>query len=200
MSLMPYEDQARFEEMDAVMKLYVKNVNPTAIARELGIRRVDVLEHVDNWRKSAVHSETMKDRVDELISTMDEHYGILIQKAYEIIEEVDRPLDEDEKRKETMTRSQMLSQKKGALDLIAKLEKDRIDILQKSGLLEAADLGDELVDMEERQRSLIKIITEELCNSCKPRVMARIHAVMQGHTDAPVVVESEIVDGEIIDE
>src|SRR5690349_7770841 len=110
MSLMPIESP-RFEEMNDVVELYIKNVNPTKIAKQLGLRRVDVLNHIEEWRKSAVGTEVMKDRVEELITSMDTHYSMLIQKAYEIIEEVDRPLDEDEKRKETLTRSQMLSQK-----------------------------------------------------------------------------------------
>lgn len=192
MSLMPsYDDSPHFQEMHEVVKLYIKNVNPTVIARELGIRRVDVLKYIEEWKQSAVGSQAMKDRVDELITTMDEHYSVLIQKAYEIIEEVDRPLDEDERRKETMTRSQMLSQKKGALDLIAKLEKDRIDILQKSGLLEAADLGDELAAMEEQKQMLIQILSEELCSHCKPKVMARISGAM---TNNVTVVDAEVVD------
>lgn len=192
MSLMTIDDDSRFEEMHEVIKLYIKNVNPTAIAREVGIRRVDVLAHIEEWRKTVVGSQIMKDRVDELISTMDEHYSLLIQKAYEIIDEVDRPLDEDEKRKETMTRSQMLSQKKGALDLIAKLEKDRIDILQKSGLLEAADLGDELAAMEEQKQMLIQILSEELCDHCKPKVMGRISGAMSNKN--VTIVDAEIVD------
>lgn len=189
MTLERIDESKRFAEMHDVVQLYIKNVNPTKIARELGLRRVDVLKHIEDWKATAVGSQAMKDRVDELITTMDEHYSMLIQKAYEIIEEVDRPLDEDERRKETMTRSQMLSQKKGALDLIAKLEKDRIDILQKSGLLEAADLGDELAAMEEQKQMLIHILSEELCDHCKPKVMARISGQSQ-----QVTVDVEVLD------
>lgn len=183
MSLMPVE-APRFEEMQSVVELYVQNINPTQIAKQLGLRRVDVLRHIEEWKNSAAGMEVMKDRVETLIATMDEHYSTLIRKAYEIIEEVDRPLDDDEKRKETMTRSQMLSQKKGALDLIAKLEKDRIDILQKSGLMEMDHLGDELAEMEEQKAAILSIFEEEgvLCPSCKPRVLGRLAGVLGGGT------------------
>lgn len=178
---MPVETP-RYDEMRDVVELYVQNVNPTQIARQLGLRRVDVLNHIDDWRKSAVGMEFMKDRVETLLAGMDEHYSTLIRKAYEIVEEVDRPLDEDEKKKETMTRSQMLSQKKGALDLIAKLEKDRIDILQKSGLMEIDHLGDELAEMEEQKAAIMSIFEEEgvLCPACKQKVMGRLAAVLGG--------------------
>lgn len=172
----------RYDEMRDVVELYVQNVNPTQIAKQLGLRRVDVLKHIEEWKESAAGMEVMKDRVETLIASMDEHYSTLIRKAYEIVEEVDRPLDEDEKKKETMTRSQMLSQKKGALDLIAKLEKDRIDILQKSGLMEIDHLGDELAEMEEQKAAILSIFEEEgvLCPSCKPKVLGRLAKVMGG--------------------
>lgn len=178
MSLLPAESP-RYEEMQQVVELFVQNVNPTQIAKRLGLRRVDVLNHIDEWKSSAAGMEVMKDRVETLIATMDEHYSTLIRKAYEIVDEVDTLAKSD---KETMTRSQMLSQKKGALDLIAKLEKDRIDILQKSGLLEMDHLGDELAQMEEQKAAILSIFEEDgiLCQHCKQKVMGRLAAVMGG--------------------
>lgn len=175
MSLMPAE-QPRFEEMQQVVELYIKNVNPTSIAKQLGIRRVDVLQHVEDWKNSAVGTEVMKDRVEELVATMDEHYSMLIQKAYEVIEEVDRPEEEDPdgKRKETMTRSQMLSQKMNAIKTIADLEAKRIDMLQKSGLLEAADMGDQLAEMEEQYERVMNILQEHLCDECAPKILSAL--------------------------
>lgn len=187
MSLMPVEDP-RWEEMNEVIRLHIQNTNPTKIAKTLGIRRVDVLAHIEEWRRSVVGSEVMKERVHELITTMDEHYSMLIQKAYEIIDEVD---ELGKSGKETMTRSQMLSQKKGALDLIAKLEKDRIDILQKSGLLEAADLGDELAKMEEEKQLILSVLAHDLCENCKPHVMGKVGAMLSDNAKGTVVVVSE---------
>lgn len=181
MSLMPVETP-RYDEMRDVVELYVQNVNPTQISKKLGLRRVDVLNHIAEWKESAAGMEVMKERVETLIATMDEHYSTLIRKAYEIVEEVDS-IDRSSE-KETMTRSQMLSQKKGALDLIAKLEKDRIDILQKSGLMEIDHLGDELAEMEEQKAAILSIFEEEgmLCPSCKPRVLGRLAGVLGGGT------------------
>lgn len=188
MSLMSFDDGQRYQEMFDVVKLFVQNKKPTEIARELGLRRLDVINHIEEWRKSAVHSEMMKDRVDDLIGIMDEHFGILIQKAYEVIDEVDTPQDS---RKETMTRSQMLSQKMNAIKTIADLESKRIDILQKSGLLDAADLGDELVEMEEKVAKLEQILSDELCEKCHPKILQRI--AVEVHGDAPVVVVGDTV-------
>lgn len=179
MSLLPVETP-HYDEMYKVVEMFVQNVNPTKIAKELGLRRVDVLKYIDEWKQSAAGMDVMKDRVETLIASMDEHYSLLINKAYEIVEEVDS-IDRSSE-KETMTRSQMLSQKKGALDLIAKLEKDRIDILQKSGLLEMDHLGDELAAMEEQKAAILSIFEEEgvLCSACKPKVLGRLSSVMGG--------------------
>lgn len=185
MSLMPV-DTPRYEEMQQVVELYVQNVNPTQIAKRLGLRRVDVLNHIEEWSQSARGMEVMKERVETLISSMDEHYSQLIRKAYEIVEEVDS-IDRSSD-KETMTRSQMLSQKKGALDLIAKLEKDRIDILQKSGLLEIDSLGDELAEMEEQKQIILEILEYDLCGDCKPKVMQKIGKMLSDKAGGNVTI------------
>lgn len=178
MSLLPAE-QPRYEEMAQVVELYIKNENPTAIARHLGIPRKEVLNHIDEWRNGAVGQEVMKERVEELIATMDEHYSSLIRKYYEIIEEVDNYVGES-------VTHQLMAQKANAIKGIAELERQRIDMLQKSGLLEAADMGAEIAAMEEKHAVLIDILKTELCDVCKPRVMQRLSQV----TGQPTVIVS----------
>ena len=173
MSLLPAE-QPRYEEMAQVVERYIKNENPTSIARELGISRKDVLNHIDEWRNGAVGQEIMRERVEELIATMDHHYSSLIRKYYEIIEEVDAGEQTH----------QLMAQKANAIKGIAELERQRIDMLQKSGLLEAADMGAEIAAMEEKHAVLIDILKNELCSVCKPRVMSRLSEV----TGKPTVI------------
>lgn len=186
MSLMPQE-QPRFEEMEEVVKQFVQNINPTQIAKNLGIRRVDVLSHIEEWRKSSVGIEAMRGRIEDLIAATDEHYSLLIKKAYEVVEEVDNP---PAGVKETMTRSQMLSQKMNAIKAIADFEAKRIDILQKAGILDNQDLGMQLVEMEEEKAFLIGVLHKELCDKCHPRVMG-ILAGNVGKDTIIVISESD---------
>lgn len=192
MSLMPLENEGdRFAEMQKVIDLYIQNIDPTKISRQLDIRRADVLNHIEAWKATAVGSDVMKERVEELIASMDKHYSLLIQKAYEIIAEVDEEAAlEGSGRKSTMTRAQMLSQKLGALKAIADFESKRIDVLQKSGLLEAADLGDELAAMEEKTSKLMDILEENLCGNCKPVIMAKLKTLMTGEQNVIVVYQN----------
>lgn len=175
-------DEPKFEEQAKVIELYAQNVNPTEIARQVKIRRVDVLHHIDEWKKTAVGSDVMKAQVEEFIASMSEHFGVLIRKAHEVIDEVD-----DDNGYEAKGRSGMLGQKIAAIKTLSELEAKRIDILQKSGLLEAADLGDELAEMEEQKDILLDILKTELCTVCKPKVMKRLAGEMG--KDTVVVVE-----------
>lgn len=176
MSLLPQDNElARYEEMNSVVELYVQNINPTKIARDLGLRRVDVLAHIEDWKNTAIGSGVMQDRIETLIASMDEHYSRLIRKAYEIIDEVDELKKSD---KETMTRSQMLSQKKGALDLIAKLEKERIDMLQRAGI--TGGVGDQLAEMEEKYNRVMDLLDEHLCDTCTTKILPALQNEFSG--------------------
>lgn len=166
---MPIEDTTRFEEQKKVIDLYAQNINPTQIARELGLRRVDVMKHIEDWHASISGMEFMKDRVEELIGLMDEHYSLLIRKAYEIVKEVDEGNDG-----ESHAGHMWQAQKLAALRAIAEFEKQRIDVWQRSGLLDAADMGEELADMEEQKKLLLDILQKDLCEKCHPKVMAQL--------------------------
>lgn len=157
--------------MNEVVLQYIKNIKPMQIARNLGIKRTEVDRYIEDWKNSAVGMDIMRDRVEELIAATDEHYSVLITKAYEVIAEVDTP---DDNRKETMTRSQMLSQKMSAIKTIADLEAKRIDLMQKSGMLEAADNGDLLADMELQLENVMNILEEHLCPTCNQTILTAL--------------------------
>lgn len=176
MSVIPYE-QPHFEEMNAVVEKYVQNINPTKIAKDMGLRRVDVLKYIEEWKTAAQGAEVMRDRVQDLITSMDEHYSQLIRAAYSVIDEVDAVYANDDAEAEekytkkwgTMSRAQMLSQKMNAIKTIADLESKRIDVLQRAGLLEAADFGDQLAAFEEEKETIRDIVKNHLCDKCRPK-------------------------------
>ena len=164
MSLIP-EDQAMFDKIQSVVELYVKGKKPFEITRQLGIKRKEVDEAIATWKEYAVNINFMEDRIEELMATIDAHYGDLITKAYEVVEWADAVEDE---------RPQIQQQKLASIKLIADLEAKRIEVMQKSGLIDAAGMGDEIAEMEEQKEALMKILGEELCSSCKNKVASRI--------------------------
>lgn len=177
--LVPIVQGKRYEQQYDVVTRYAANLSPTQIARELKIPRKQVMEHIEEWRSSAIGMEVLRDRMEELLATMDNHYTQLIRKGHEVINYVD---EQAEGGHMTMTAAQMLGQKTAAIKLIATLEKDRIDMLQKTGMLEINNLGDEIAQLEEQKKVIIEILTDELCKMCKPAVMARLQMAMSGNS------------------
>jgi hypothetical protein len=80
------------------------------------------------------------------MASMDAHYGKLITKAYEVIDEA------------SLTNN--LSAKTQAIKLVVDIEKSRIEMLQKAGLLENKELAEEMVEIEKRQEILVEILRD----------------------------------------
>jgi hypothetical protein len=53
-----------------------------------------------------------------------------------------------------------LSAKTQAIKLVVDIEKARIDMLQKAGLLENKELAEEMVEIEKRQETLVAILRD----------------------------------------
>lgn len=181
---------ARYEEANAVMELYVENVNPTAIAKKLGVKRVDVLEHIKEWKESNSGNKFMQERVEELLALSDEHYSKLIRGFYDVVQTIDVALTDASSK----DRAALLGQKNTALKAIADVEAKRIDMLQKAGLLEAADLGDQFAEQEAKAQQIMNIIRDvtSSCDVCRPEVSRRLAEIM-GKAD-PTIIDSEVVE------
>ena len=59
-------------------------------------------------------------------------------------------------------------------------------MLQKSGLLEAVDMGDQ-VEMEEQYERVMKVLEEHLCNNCLPKIMG----ALADESSSTVIVHGE---------
>ena len=70
----------------------------------------------------------------------------LITRSYEVIDEA------------SMTNN--LSAKTQAIKLVMDIEKSRIEMLQKAGLLENKELAEEMIQIERRQEVLVEILRE----------------------------------------
>lgn len=186
-NLPAHPDADRFELMNDIMTDYVKNVSVAQIAREKKMTRKQVEDVISEWRQSAVGSEFLKDRVDDLMVLMDEHFSTLIQEGWKTLKEVDDAIVDGG------INAQMLGARTAAIKTIADLEAKRIETLQKAGLLDAADLGDELADMEERQDKIITILRDvsQTCPTCRMEVARRL-SLITGQAEG--VPEAEVVD------
>lgn len=156
----------RYERVNAVAQLYIKGTtNPTAIAKQLGIKRAEAVGLIDEWKEIARNNEDVKGQASEALQAGIQHYSLIVEKMWETVEQADFADD--------------IKTKNAVLKNIADIEAKKIDMLQKAGLYDDAALGDELAEMEEKQQILVDILKEVTsgCDNCKLEVARRLSKV-----------------------
>jgi hypothetical protein len=160
-------DSEPFQLMEKVADLSMEGKSELAIARALGIKRTEVVNHLRQWHALLANDKFAKDAARDRLNQMVEHYDRLIAKLYDLYNDLQL----------LPTNHQNASQINTTLKNIADFEKTRVDLLQKAGLLEGEELGNELADMERKQGLLIDILRNELCERCTPLVRRRLSEV-----------------------
>jgi len=134
------------DEVNKVVTEYLKGQDPTKISKELDIPRTRVVSLINEWKVMASANDAIRARAKEALAGADTHYTKLITKAYEVIDE------------SSMTNN--LSAKTQAIKLVMDIEKSRIEMLQKAGLLENKELAEEMVEIERKQEVLVEILRD----------------------------------------
>lgn len=183
MSIVPVES-ARFQMMDEVAELDMKGYNETQISKQVGIPRKEVKVLISEYRDILLQDGEARDMAKDHLFKMVKHYDSLIKKFYDLVDEIDS----------LQFSHHVAGQKNSALKAVAELEAKRLDLLQKAGLLESAELGDELAEAEEKRDILVSIIRDNICDDCRAKVAYKISQVT-GKSEPvqtyDVVVENE---------
>ena len=156
------------ESVNSVAVEYLKGSDIRTISKTLDLPKARVSELLTEWRSMASSNEAINSRAREALMGMDQHYGQLISKAYEVIDSADQ--------------GNNLSAKTNALKLIVDIEAKRLDALHRAGLLDNKQLADEMVEMERKQEILTGILRDitAKCDHCRPRVMERMSQYANG--------------------
>ena len=156
------EIAAAFDEMNRVVEELLKGNNPTQIARELGMTRATVLQHIDSWKELINGDNRVRERAKEALAGADQHYAMIIKRAWETVEQADI--------------NNQLSNKTAALKLVADIEQKRMDMLHKAGVLEDSELAGQILETERKQEILMNILKEVTanCDHCKVEVARRL--------------------------
>ena len=134
------------DQVNQVVEEYLKGNDPTVISKQLSIPRQRVVTLINEWKVMASANDAIRARAKEALAAADAHYGKLISKSYEVIDEA------------SMTNN--LSAKTQAIKLVMDIESKRIDMLQKAGLLENKELAEEMIEIERRQDVLVGILRD----------------------------------------
>jgi hypothetical protein len=162
---------SHLDQVNKVVERYLAGTPETQISKELNLPRQRVVGYINEWRAMASDNAAIRARAKEALVGADTHYSKLIAKAYEVIDEATTVAD--------------LRSKNSAIKLVMDLERTRIDMLQKAGLLENKELAEEMVEIENRQEILISILKDIAAEhpEIRDKIMNRLSSAMkQGET------------------
>lgn len=182
MSIVPVEGE-RFQTMEKAANLAMHGKSEFQIAKELGLRRVEVKSLLEDYRAALANDNQARDMARDHLNMMGKHYDNLIKKFYDLLDELN----------ELSFTHNVAGQKNAALKAIAELEAKRLDAFQKAGLLDSADLGDELIEMEEKHEILVNILQDDLCPDCRMKVAHKLTQVT-GKVQPIAEYDVEVVD------
>jgi len=156
------------EHLDVVNKVvekYLAGTPETQISKELAIPRQKVVGYINEWRTMAADNAAIRARAKEALVGADTHYSKLINKAYEVIDEA--------------TTTANLTAKTAGIKLVMDLERTRIDMLQKAGLLENKELAEEMLEIERKQDVLVNILKDIAAEhpEIRDEIMRRLSSV-----------------------
>ena len=155
----------RFDRMNKVVEQMLMGNNPTQISKFLSMQRKEVLELIDEWKEIVRDDSSARERAKEAVAGADQHYAMLIKEAWKTVDDADQ--------------AGQLNVKSSTLKLIADIEAKRITMLQQLGLLDNAELANQLADTERKQDVLVGILKDvtATCPKCKLEVSKRLSQI-----------------------
>ena len=161
MSIEAYEPE---EQSESIIDLHLQGMSDLKISKETGLTRIEVKHIIAQWRAVAHNDAESRDAARDALHRAVEHYDRLILKNYELLDEL----------KNLPFNHQVAGKKHDVIKAIADLEARKVDQLQKAGLYDNSQLGDELAQMERDKELVFDILRNDLCEVCRPHVMRRI--------------------------
>lgn len=171
------------QTMERLSELQIQGFNETQISKETGIQRKMVIQLLNEHRELLRNNQASKDRANDAVDALDQHFAMLIKKAWETITEIEQEIER------TRASHQLIAQKLAAVKTLADLEAKRVDALQKAGVLDNNDLGDELAQMEEQRDKIINILRHDLCPQCRMKIGDKLSSITQ-QSEVVVVYDS----------
>lgn len=133
-----------YDRLNKIVEEMLKGTKPRQIAKNMNLKLVEVEGYIQEWQGLARNNQHIQSRAREALSAADQHYDIIVNRMWETVEEAHQGSD--------------LRVKASTLKSIADIEQKRIEMLQKSGLLDNQQLADQVLETERKQELLIKIL------------------------------------------
>lgn len=180
MSVSVYEGDA-FIQMEKVAEIMLKGHSEFKAARDLGIKVVEARALWSAYKERLDNDSMARDAARDHLNLMIKQFDDLLVELNDNLTNL-KTLSYDEK-----ISAQIVSTTRTIGDLQAK----RVDLLQKAGLLDAHDLGDELAEREKQEAILVDILRNDLCPACQQVVAKKLQAVT-GEVEVIQVEEEDL--------
>lgn len=138
------ESLDHFQIRDQVVEQMLRGNNPRKIAKDLNMKLKDVEFYIGDWQKFARENKYIQDRAKDALINTDKHYDMLVQQLWSVVEAADATDD--------------YKLKASTIKMLADVERQRIEMLQKSGLLENQQLAEQVLETERKQEILVGIL------------------------------------------
>lgn len=169
-------DSDAFHNMEKIVERHLQGHSPLKIARDLNIKMVEVNKNVEMWREIVQQDMDSRDAARDHLNEMVERFTRLIGVLNENLDNLKAVTDDDEKAAKTKFEA-ISGQINTTVRNIADLDAKRVDLLQKAGLLDNTELGNELAERERREEILIGILRNDLCPECKMVVARKLQTL-----------------------
>ena len=140
------ESYERLDIMDKVVQQMLKGSSNRQISKSLGLKVSEVDGYIGEWQTYARNNQYIQDRAKDALMATDEHYDLIVRGLWQVVDSAD--VDHDNKLKASTLKS------------IADVERQRIEMLQKSGLLENQQIADQIISMEKKHEIIIGILRQ----------------------------------------
>lgn len=151
-------DQA--ERMWHVVDNYVLKgqVNPTKIAKETGLTRVEVVSILEQWREVSAQSEWVQQRAQQALLEFDKTYDQIIAEYWKIYEDADTTRDQN-----------------AIMKNLSDAVKARQEVLQRAGMYDDAAVGDQLAVVEQQVEEIKQLMKDVAKNYPEARQFIMEH-------------------------
>lgn len=162
----------------------MKGLSEFQTARKVGLKVVEVRALWQQYKERLEADTFARDAARDHLNLMVKQYDELIARLHQNLDDL-AVLEYDEK---------ISAQINTTTKNIGEMQAKRVDLLQKAGLLDAHDLGDELAEREEREAMILDILRNDLCTECQIHVRDKLTR-LSGNVEG-TVVDSEEADDE----
>lgn len=143
--------EIRIAEREAkVVSLYARYGDIPRIVKETGMVKRQIEEILAGYRQYSMQDKVLREMSRETILRTRQHYDDLISQMYAAVEVAENEGD---------YKVQMQG-----LKSIADIEKQRVDFMQKAGMLADDELGEQIVEAERKQAILVDILKDVMKN------------------------------------